>query len=337
MGELQHVTEGKTRHFLRISTQKPFELFKQDASEELESTWASFAIKYRWEDEICIISSLGMKGRLRLSDGMILTDARLKRWLPGWFRKKVLSDIQRSMRSVSRYSRVQEAEEESRAQLRLKARETYRDAYSAELEANRLVDRWQILDEATKVLVALTGTGSAVSGWLLWDQPGAKEIWIILAGTASLLSVLHVALRVPERLKDWAEVKAFFGRLRTDLQTFRFDMDINATFAIREFRRNFSQLRSRFRDGQDRRKNDLFMSHRLRRSIGNRIERKLADEERKASRISAANGSADQKSSPRFAVTPVELAEITNTGWIDDPTASLAARRDQLGSMASPA
>ncbi len=48
---------------------------------------------------------------------------------------------------------------------------TYYQAYYVEMLISALIDRWQIVDETTKVLVALTASGSVVSGWVLWTQP----------------------------------------------------------------------------------------------------------------------------------------------------------------------
>ena len=45
------------------------------------------------------------------------------------------------------------------------AYDTYYSTYFEEMVCDVLLDRWQWLDEVTKVLVALTATGSAVTGW----------------------------------------------------------------------------------------------------------------------------------------------------------------------------
>jgi len=38
-------------------------------------------------------------------------------------------------------------------------------------------------------VVAAFAAGSAISGWELWQQPGGKTIWAVLAGAASVLSL----------------------------------------------------------------------------------------------------------------------------------------------------
>lgn len=51
---------------------------------------------------------------------------------------------------------------------------TYYDAYYEEICADRLTNRWQKLDEMTKVLVAFTASTSAVTGWALWTEPSSE-------------------------------------------------------------------------------------------------------------------------------------------------------------------
>lgn len=53
---------------------------------------------------------------------------------------------------------------------------TYFESFNMEIAAQNLIDRWQIVDELTKVLVALTASGSAVAGWTMWNNPNLKII-----------------------------------------------------------------------------------------------------------------------------------------------------------------
>jgi hypothetical protein len=62
--------------------------------------------------------------------------------------------------------------------------ETYYDAYYEEILSGDLIDRWQSFDEFAKIVIALTASGSAVSGWALWTQPGFRAVWAVLAGLA---------------------------------------------------------------------------------------------------------------------------------------------------------
>ena len=97
----------------------------------------------------------------------------------------------------------------------------YYDVYYSEILANKLIARWQIADDFTKVLVALTASASAVAGWALWQQPEFKTIWTVLAGLSAVLALTHAVLAVPRRLKDWVETRSHFLSLRIDLETLR--------------------------------------------------------------------------------------------------------------------
>lgn len=125
---------------------------------------------------------------------------------------------------------------------------TYYDAYYIELLEDALIARWQVVDEVTKVLVALTAGGSAVSGWALWTQPHFKTIWAILAGIAALLAIVHSALAVPGRISDHAEAKRRFASLRIGLETFCYRMRVAPEFPVPEFMEELAQHRRVFSD-----------------------------------------------------------------------------------------
>jgi hypothetical protein len=142
---------------------------------------------------------------------------------------------------------------------------TYYDAYYEEIAADKMISRWQILDELTKVLVALTASGSAISGWALWSDVNFKYIWIVMAGTGALLALIHSTLGVPGRLKDWGEIKRWFAIIRIDLETFRYQMTVDPEFSVDNFSKNFIDYRRRYGEGVQRLKNDILRTNRLER------------------------------------------------------------------------
>jgi hypothetical protein len=109
-----------------------------------------------------------------------------------------------------------------------------------------LINQWQKIDEITKVVVALTASGSAVAGWTLWNEPYFKTIWASIAGFAAVLSIIHTALRVPERIKEHGEAKLQLINLRIDLETFRYRMCIDPNFSIESFTQEFVEYRKRY-------------------------------------------------------------------------------------------
>ena len=166
---------------------------------------------------------------------------------------------------------------DSRDQIWEASFETYYEAHYEELVADRLVRQWQIVDEITKVLVALTVSGSAVSGWTLWNDPSFKTVWVILAGIGAVLSIIHVALGVPGRLKDWGEIKRSFAGLRIDLETFRYHMGIDPQFPVEEFKKEFDDYRWRFGDIYQRIKDDILRTRRLQAKAQDDLDERIAD------------------------------------------------------------
>lgn len=139
---------------------------------------------------------------------------------------------------------------------------TYYEAYFQELFAEFIVSRWRTIDDVTKILVALTATGSVVSAWALWDSADGKWIWSVIAGVASLLSIVHASLGVPSKLKDWVEVKQLFTGIRIDLETMRQNMAMDPEFDIKAFTEAYNGLRNRYRDAMIRIQNDWFRTYR---------------------------------------------------------------------------
>ncbi len=156
--------------------------------------------------------------------------------------------------------------------------ETYYDAYYNEQLADYLINRWQRVDESTKVLSALTASGSAVSGWALWNQPSFHLMWALLAGAAALLTITHAALAVPGRLKDQAELKRRFAGLRTDLETFRYRMRVNPDFSVDDFTKEFVTYRTRYSDSIQLLKNDLLLTSRLAKKAQSELNNFLKEE-----------------------------------------------------------
>lgn len=152
------------------------------------------------------------------------------------------------------------------------------DAYFEEIVADQVQRRWEILDEITKVLVALTASGSAVSGWALWNQPGFRSIWVTIAAIGALLAIIHASLRVPERVKDWGSNEAAFTGLRIDLETFRYRMELDPEFSVEEFTKDFVQFRQRFGDLLQRRKSDVLLTNRLKDNAQTEVNARLKDQ-----------------------------------------------------------
>jgi hypothetical protein len=137
--------------------------------------------------------------------------------------------------------------------------DTYYDAFYNEMLADKLINRWQIVDDASRILVAVTASGSALSGFALWNQPGYKLVWSALAGCSAILGILHSSLGVAHRLKDWGDLKRSFASLRIDLETLQYRMKFDFKATNREFKREFIKYRRQYSLVFQRLKNDILL------------------------------------------------------------------------------
>jgi hypothetical protein len=156
--------------------------------------------------------------------------------------------------------------------------DTYYDSYYQELLRDALVDRWQRVDEVTKVLAALTASGSAISGWALWNEPHLKATWAILAGIAALLTVVHATLNVPERVRTHAETKRAFAALRSNLETFRYRMRVDPNFPIASFLNEFVVFRTRFSELLGLLENDILLTSTVERATQRHLNNLLRED-----------------------------------------------------------
>lgn len=156
--------------------------------------------------------------------------------------------------------------------------DTYYESFFYELVSDRVVNRWQITDDVTKVLVALTASGSALSGWVLWQDPDLKIVWASLAGFGSVLSIIHASLGVPSRLKDWQEISSSFTSLRIEMETFRHTMEFDPNFDIAVATKKYENYRKTFGEYLHRQKNDILHTENLRLRAQEELNSKLGDE-----------------------------------------------------------
>ena len=141
--------------------------------------------------------------------------------------------------------------------------ETYYDCYFEEMIADRLLYRWSLLDDITKWLIAITASGSAISGWALWHTPNLKSTWAVIAGLSAFLAITHSALSVQQRIKNWEASKYSFVDLRIEFEWFRQDMSINPEFNIHDFQEKLNILRQKYSEHMSRLSPDTLRTTRL--------------------------------------------------------------------------
>ena len=167
--------------------------------------------------------------------------------------------------------------EAARDRLWEKSFATLYDSESEEIAADLVIRRLQYFDEITKVLVAVTASSSAVAGFALWNQPGFRYLWAIVAGIAALMSIVHSSMGIPGRLKKYGEASRHFAILASDLATFRDQMEIFPEFSVPEFNQKYTEYRERYAEGLEKLPNDLFFTDRLANRAQDALDRKLED------------------------------------------------------------
>jgi hypothetical protein len=157
------------------------------------------------------------------------------------------------------------------------AYETYYAIYFEEMVSDELISTWQIVDEITKVAVAITATGSAVAGWALWDNLDFKWIWTGIAAASALLSIVHSAFAVQGRLKAHGDNRRFFSALRIDIETFRYRMQVNPDFPIDAYTKELVELRKRYGLAIDRIREDILLTSAVRTKVQGELNERIAD------------------------------------------------------------
>lgn len=155
--------------------------------------------------------------------------------------------------------------------------DVYYDTYYVELLSSRLTDRWKLVDDITNILIAVTASGSAISGWALWNEPNFKNIWVLIAGLGAAFSILHSAIGVTGRLRNWVEVKRQATSLRLDVESCRNQMEIFSNFDISDFNSQLETFRKRYSEVYINVSSDILKTGRFERETQSKLDYKLQD------------------------------------------------------------
>lgn len=148
---------------------------------------------------------------------------------------------------------------------------TFYDSFFYELLSDRMINKWLLVDTATRVIVAITTSGSAIAGWALWNQEGWRYLWAGLAGMSAVLSIIHATMNVTQRIKEWTENKRSFSSLRIECETQRAEMGIDYTFDIDKHKKLFNDSMKKYGTLYLKIPNDILVSKKLK----NRIQEEL--------------------------------------------------------------
>ena len=148
----------------------------------------------------------------------------------------------------------------------------YYDVYFQEILSEKIVLRWQRFDDISKLLIALTASTSALSGWALWNEPGFKIIWAVLAGFGAILAITHKSLNVSSKLADWGSSRSNFSSLRIDYEKFQNRMKFNPDFSVTDFSEKNGYLHNRFKELYQNIKIDGFLTNKLKNIVQKELD-----------------------------------------------------------------
>lgn len=153
--------------------------------------------------------------------------------------------------------------------------ETYYCSYFYEIYIGKAVFRWKLFDLITKIIVAITATGSAVAGWSLWADDSYREIWVFLAGTAALLSIVHAVTQVQSILESLSELRTSFSGLRVVLESFRQQLSIFPAFDVTEKNIEFLKKREKYELLIEKFDGDILLTSKLAEKVQDELNIKL--------------------------------------------------------------
>jgi hypothetical protein len=106
------------------------------------------------------------------------------------------------------------------------ATRNYYQVFLQERIIDRLIIRWEHFDLIYKILIGLTTTGSAISGWMIWSEPEFRWLWLILTSVAPLLTVFYASASIDKELKKANRLLPNLTRLRGDYESIILEMEV---------------------------------------------------------------------------------------------------------------
>ena len=102
----------------------------------------------------------------------------------------------------------------------------FTQAYYYELLASLLSRRWEKWGSWISFVIAITASGSAISGWAVWHQNRLGTIaWAVFVGMASLLSIAQDKLNVQAHINKQRLLRKRFAQIRGALQILLSDIE----------------------------------------------------------------------------------------------------------------
>lgn len=152
----------------------------------------------------------------------------------------------------------------------------YRVAYSESLMTSTL-QKWRPIDGAIKSIVTIATIASVMVGWMSWGTPAGKLTWLIIAGGAAFLTLLHVILKVSDRVADLSHNAQYFKSLRLNFERFIYEMEVNPDFPLERFKVTFEQYREWLLVGSQMLKDDFLLTRRHKQKVQEKLNQQMGD------------------------------------------------------------
>lgn len=137
---------------------------------------------------------------------------------------------------------------------------TYYKAYYYEYVSTRIIRKWQVTHDFSRVIIAITASGTGISGWALWKNSIGAVAWAMIAGLAALCTVIYAAWDVSNKIKEWSEVRNDCINLRIDLEIFRDRMLLDKNFDIKNFQQYLIDFKKKYGEIRKRIKPDIYLT-----------------------------------------------------------------------------
>ena len=152
----------------------------------------------------------------------------------------------------------------------------YRVAYTESLMTSAL-QIWKPVDGVIKSTVTIATIASVMVGWMTWGTAAGKGAWLLIAGGGAFLALLHVILKISDRVSDLSHNAQYFKSLRLNLERFIYAMEANPDFPLEQFNTTFEQYREWLLVGSQMLKDDFLLTRRRRQKVQDKLNQQLGD------------------------------------------------------------
>jgi len=145
-----------------------------------------------------------------------------------------------------------------------------------EKSAEKMLNIWLVVDHISRPIIALFASGSAITGWSMWNSENGKIVWAAMAGLAALLSIVTSTLGIQDRVKRFTETLAIFLRMRLRLECLLSKMRLNPEFETEEVEKDFIQFQEQYAEACPAWPHDIFFTEKLRNKVQTLAESTVA-------------------------------------------------------------